>query len=112
MATKQVIAELLVEIGVDAKDAEKAAARIKSELKKVGKAGDAADKGVTRSEKALKRFSKAGQAANTPWPGGRDGRWGAPHDRPHTCGVSTTCAQGVSGIVWFDEQGSVLTVSD
>ncbi len=64
MATKQTIAELLVEIGVDAKDAEKAAERVKASLKKVGKAGEEADKGVTKSEKALKRFAKAGDAAN------------------------------------------------
>lgn len=64
MATKQVIAELLVEIGVDAKDAEKEAARIEKRLKKVGKSGEEAGEGVDKAEKSLKRFAAAGNAAN------------------------------------------------
>ena len=64
MATKTTIAELLVEIGVDAKDAEKAANRIKKSLKDVGTAGKKADKGVSDANKALAKFSKVGGIAS------------------------------------------------
>jgi len=63
MAQKAVIAELLVEIGVDAKDAEKAAARIGKKLKAVGTAGRKAGKGVDKAERSLKRYRAAAVGA-------------------------------------------------
>ena len=63
MATKTVIAELLVEIGVDAKDAEKAAGRIAKKLKDVADEADKADDEVEDLNKSLEKFSKVGDIA-------------------------------------------------
>ena len=63
MAAKTVIAELLVEIGVDAKDAEKAADRISKKLEKVEKSAKGADGGVAGANKRLEKFTKVGNAA-------------------------------------------------
>lgn len=63
------IAELLIDIGLDSKDAERSAAKIERELRKVKKAGEAAGAGTDKAEKSLQRLSKAaataGAVANT-----------------------------------------------
>ena len=58
MATKNVIAELLVEIGLDTKDAEKSAARISKQLDKVEKSGEGAAKGAKKAKVSLGALNK------------------------------------------------------
>jgi hypothetical protein len=57
------VAELLVEIGVDAKAAEKAADGLTKKLQKTGKAGDDAAKGVTKTAKSMELLGKAAKNA-------------------------------------------------
>jgi len=57
------VAELLVEIGVDAKSAEKAADGLSKKLKKTEGAAQDAAKGVTKTTKALDAMGKASQKA-------------------------------------------------
>jgi len=58
------VAELLVEIGVDAKSAEKAAGRLTKSLKGTEKAGEGAAHGVGEATKAVDKFGKASKAAS------------------------------------------------
>ena len=71
MASKVTIAELLVEIGLDSKDAERAASRITRDLKKVEGAADGVKDSVDKTEKSFKRMEKAsaraGKVARQDW---------------------------------------------
>jgi len=58
------VAELLVEIGVDAKSAEKAAGRLTKSLKGTEKAGEGAAHGVGEATRAVDKFGKASKAAS------------------------------------------------
>lgn len=63
MATQNVIAELLVEIGLDSKDAEKSAKQIKGQLDKVKKSAKGAADEADEAGKALKRMGKGADVA-------------------------------------------------
>lgn len=57
------IAELLVEVGMDTTDADKAAKRIKDGLEEVAKSGENAGKGLTAAQLAAKRLKEEAKAA-------------------------------------------------
>lgn len=57
------IAELLVEIGVDAKQAEQAAKRVEGELRGVAKAADSTSVSVGKAEKSFDRMAMASKGA-------------------------------------------------
>jgi hypothetical protein len=64
LPTKQKIAELLVEIGMDSKDAAKAAEKMEKKLKDLEKAAKDAEEGVDDASESLEKFSKVGSAAD------------------------------------------------
>lgn len=60
---KERIAQLLIEIGLDAEDAEKEAARLEKRLGKLGEAGKKSGEGVDKSKKEIDRWAKAAEGA-------------------------------------------------
>lgn len=63
MSTKQTIAELLVAIGVDSKEAERSAARLSKSLKKAKDGAEDLGDETEKTELRLKRLGKAGDIA-------------------------------------------------
>lgn len=63
MAAQNVIAELLVQIGLDASDAEKSAKRIQKDLEKVKGSADKAAKATDKTDQAFRRMAKGSEIA-------------------------------------------------